>query len=76
MQKRKLGKAIWSFGSRTGLHGNELWLRPAGDSRKMISVIRAAMETRRHLLRYGEVYGRSRNEELVGEALAPYVSKW
>ena len=60
-----------SVGHRSGLHGNELRLRPgrrqAGDD----PLIRAAVERGVTFFDTAEVYGPFTNEELVGEALAP-----
>jgi aryl-alcohol dehydrogenase-like predicted oxidoreductase len=44
---------------------------PAGDTKEMISVIRAAVERGVTFFDTAEVYGPFTNEELVGEALAP-----
>ena len=45
---------------------------PAGDRQEMISVIRAAVERGITFFDTAEVYGPYTNEELVGEALAPF----
>jgi aryl-alcohol dehydrogenase-like predicted oxidoreductase len=45
---------------------------PAGDKQEMISVIRAAVERGITFFDTAEVYGPFTNEELVGEALAPF----
>jgi aryl-alcohol dehydrogenase-like predicted oxidoreductase len=45
---------------------------PAGDKQEMISVIRAAVESGITFFDTAEVYGPFTNEELVGEALAPF----
>src|SRR5271169_2650681 len=45
---------------------------PAGEKQEMISVIRAAVERGVTLFDTAEVYGPFTNEELVGEALAPF----
>jgi aryl-alcohol dehydrogenase-like predicted oxidoreductase len=45
---------------------------PAGDKQEMISVIRAAVERGVTFFDTAEVYGPFINEELVGEALAPF----
>jgi aryl-alcohol dehydrogenase-like predicted oxidoreductase len=45
---------------------------PAGDKQEMISVIRAAVERGVTFFDTAEVYGPYTNEELVGEALAPF----
>jgi len=48
---------------------------PAGDKPEMISVIRAAVERGVTFFDTAEVYGPYTNEELVGEALAPFRAK-
>ncbi len=45
---------------------------PAGDKQEMISVIRAAVERGVTFFDTAEIYGPFTNEELVGEALAPF----
>jgi aryl-alcohol dehydrogenase-like predicted oxidoreductase len=45
---------------------------PAGDRQEMIAVIRAAVESGVTFFDTAEVYGPFTNEELVGEALAPF----
>ena len=48
---------------------------PAGDKQEMISVIRSAVEQGVTFFDTAEVYGPFINEELVGEALAPFRDK-
>src|SRR5258708_24746931 len=48
---------------------------PAGDKQEMISVIRAGVEHGVTFFDTAEVYGPFTNEELVGEALAPFRGK-
>jgi len=48
---------------------------PPGDKQEMISVIRAAVERGVTFFDTAEVYGPFTNEELVGEALAPFRGK-
>ena len=74
MQKRKLGQQQpGSLGHRAGLHGTELRLRPGGrQGRTAIALIRAAVERGVTFFDTAEVYGPFTNEELVGEALAPF----
>jgi len=48
---------------------------PAGDKQEMISVIRSAVEQGITFFDTAEVYGPFTNEELVGEALAPFREK-
>src|SRR5947208_5471585 len=45
---------------------------PAGDKQEMINVIRSAVEQGVSFFDTAEVYGPFTNEELVGEALAPF----
>jgi len=76
MQKRKTGKKqSGSFGHRARLHGNELFIRPAqgqeGDDRSSSRGCRPWIT----FFDTAEVYGPFINEELVGEALAPFHSK-
>jgi aryl-alcohol dehydrogenase-like predicted oxidoreductase len=73
MQKRRLGKSnleVSAIGlgcmSMSGGYG------PAGDKQEMISVIRGAVERGVTFFDTAQVYGPFANEELVGEALAPF----
>jgi aryl-alcohol dehydrogenase-like predicted oxidoreductase len=52
--------------------GMSFGLGPAGDKQDMIAVIRAAVARGVTFFDTAEVYGPFANEELVGEALAPY----
>lgn len=73
MQKRKLGKSgpeVSALG--LGCMGMSFGYGPAGDKKEMISVIRSAVERGITFLDTAEVYGPFTNEELVGEALAPF----
>src|SRR5690349_24832490 len=73
MQKRKLGKSgleVSALG--LGCMGMSFGYGPAGDKQEMISVIRAAVELGVTFFDTAEVYGPFTNEELVGEALAPF----
>jgi aryl-alcohol dehydrogenase-like predicted oxidoreductase len=73
MQKRKLGKSgleVSAIG--LGCMGMSFGYGPAGDKREMISLIRAAVEDGVTFFDTAEVYGPYKNEELVGEALAPF----
>src|ERR1700738_4619508 len=75
MQKRKLGKSGLEV-SAVGLGGMGMSFGygPAKDKQEMISVIRAAVELGVTFFDTAEVYGPFTNEELVGEALAPFRS--
>ena len=73
MQKRKLGKSgleVSAIG--LGCMGMSFGYGPAKDKREMIPVIRAAVERGVTFFDTAEVYGPYINEELVGEALAPF----
>ncbi len=73
MQKRKLGNsglAVSALG--LGCMGMSFGYGPAGGKQEMISVIRAAVERGVTFFDTAEVYGPFTNEELVGEALAPF----
>jgi aryl-alcohol dehydrogenase-like predicted oxidoreductase len=73
MQKRKLGNSgleISAIG--LGCMGMSFGYGPAGEKNEMISVIRAAVELGVTFFDTAEVYGPFTNEELVGEALAPF----
>jgi aryl-alcohol dehydrogenase-like predicted oxidoreductase len=73
MQKRKLGKSgleVSALG--LGCMGMSFSYGPAKDKQEMIPVIRAAVERGVTFFDTAEVYGPFLNEELVGEALAPF----
>jgi len=73
MQKRKLGKSNLEVSALgLGCMGMSFGYGPAGDTKEMIAVIRAAVERGVTFFDTAEVYGPFTNEELVGEALAPY----
>ena len=76
MQKRKLGKSgpeVSAIG--LGCMGMSFGFGPPKDKQEMIGVIRAAVERGVTFFDTAEVYGPYINEELVGEALAPYRRK-
>jgi aryl-alcohol dehydrogenase-like predicted oxidoreductase len=76
MQKRKLGKSNLEVSAiGLGCMGISFNYGPAGDKQEMISLIRAAVERGVTFLDTAEVYGPFTNEELVGEALAPFRGK-
>src|SRR5882757_2340487 len=76
MQKRNLGSSNLSVSAiGLGCMGMSFNYGPAGDKREMISLIRAAVERGVTFLDTAEVYGPYSNEELVGEALAPFRDK-
>ncbi len=73
MQKRKLGNSgleVSALG--LGCMGMSFGYGPAGDKQEMISVIRGAAERGVTFFDTAQVYGPFANEELVGEALAPF----
>ena len=73
MQKRKLGKSgleVSALG--LGCMGMSFGYGPAADKQEMISLIRSAVERGVTFFDTAEVYGPFTNEELVGEALAPF----
>jgi aryl-alcohol dehydrogenase-like predicted oxidoreductase len=73
MQKRKLGTSNLEVSALgLGCMGMSFGLGPAGDKQEMIAVIRAAVESGVTFFDTAEVYGPFTNEELVGEALAPF----
>ena len=76
MQKRKLGKSNLEISALgLGCMGMSFGYGPAGDKQEMISVIRSAVEQGVTFFDTAEVYGPFTNEELVGEALAPFRDK-
>ena len=73
MQKRKLGNSgleVSALG--LGCMGMSSGYGPAGDKQEMISLLRTAVERGITFFDTAEVYGPFANEELVGEALAPF----
>jgi aryl-alcohol dehydrogenase-like predicted oxidoreductase len=73
MLKRRLGKSNLEVSAiGLGCMGMSFGYGPAGDKQEMISVIRAAVERGVTFFDTAEVYGPFTNEELVGEALAPF----
>jgi aryl-alcohol dehydrogenase-like predicted oxidoreductase len=73
MQKRKLGKSNLEVSAiGLGCMGMSFGYGPPKDKNEMISLIRAAVERDVTFFDTAEVYGPFTNEELVGEALAPF----
>src|SRR4051812_25242712 len=73
MQKRKLGKSNLEVSAiGLGCMGMSFGLGPPADKQEMISLIRKAVERGVTFFDTAEVYGPFTNEELVGEALAPF----
>jgi aryl-alcohol dehydrogenase-like predicted oxidoreductase len=73
MQKRKLGKGNLEVSALgLGCMGMSFGYGPAGDKQEMISLLRSAVERGVTFFDTAEAYGPFTNEELVGEALAPF----
>ena len=73
MQKRKLGKSNLEVSVLgLGCMGMSFSYGPPKDKQEMILLIRAAVERGVTFFDTAEVYGPYTNEELVGEALAPF----
>jgi aryl-alcohol dehydrogenase-like predicted oxidoreductase len=73
MQKRKLGKSNLEVSALgLGCMGMSFGYGPAADKQEMISLIRTSVEHGVTFFDTAEVYGPFTNEELVGEALAPF----
>ncbi len=76
MQKRALGKSgleVSALG--LGCMGMSFAYGPPKDRREMIALFRAAVERGVTLFDTAEVYGPFANEDLVGEALAPFKGR-
>ena len=73
MQKRKLGKSNLEVSAiGLGCMGMSFGYGPAKDKNEMISLLRKAVELGVTFFDTAEMYGPFTNEELVGEALAPF----
>jgi aryl-alcohol dehydrogenase-like predicted oxidoreductase len=73
MQKRKLGNSNLEVSALgLGCMGMSYGYGPAAGKQEMISLIRSAVERGVTLFDTAEAYGPYTNEELVGEALAPF----
>jgi aryl-alcohol dehydrogenase-like predicted oxidoreductase len=73
MQKRKLGKSKLEVSALgLGCMGMSFGYGPPADKQEMISLIRLAVDRGVTFFDTAEVYGPFTNEELVGEALAPF----
>ncbi len=73
MRKRELGRSgleVSAIG--LGCMGLSAGYGPAADTRDAIALIRAAVERGVTFFDTAEAYGPYKNEEIVGEALAPY----
>ena len=73
MQKRRLGKSNLEVSAiGLGCMGMSFSYGPPKDKQEMTSLLRAAVERGITFFDTAEVYGPFLNEELVGEALAPF----
>jgi len=73
MQKRTLGKSNLEVSALgLGCMGMSYGYGPAADKQEMIALIRSAVERGVTFFDTAEAYGPFANEELVGEALAPF----
>ena len=73
MQKRRLGKRNLEVSALgLGCMGMSFGYGPPADKKEMIALIRSAVERGVTFFDTAEVYGPYTNEELVGEALAPF----
>ena len=76
MQKRKLGKSYLEVSALgLGCMGLSFGYGQPVDKQQGISLIRAAFERGVTFFDTAEVYGPLINEELVGEALAPFLDR-
>jgi aryl-alcohol dehydrogenase-like predicted oxidoreductase len=76
MQKRKLGRSNLEVSAiGLGCMGMSWSYGPPKDQQEMISLLRAAVDRGITFFDTAEVYGPLLNEELVGEALAPFRGK-
>ena len=73
MQKRKLGQSNLEVSALgLGCMGMSFSYGPPADKQEMVTLIRKAVERGVTFFDTAEVYGPFTNEELVGEALAPF----
>src|SRR5947208_3839472 len=76
MQKRKLGKSNLEVSAiGLGCMGMSFSYGPPKDKQEMTALLRAAVDRGITFFDTAEVYGPFINEELVGEALAPFLGK-
>jgi aryl-alcohol dehydrogenase-like predicted oxidoreductase len=76
MQKRKLGKSNLEVSAMgLGCMGMSFSYGPPKDKKEMAAVLHAAVDCGITFFDTAEVYGPYLNEELVGEALAPFRAK-
>ena len=72
MQKRKLGNDLEVSAIGLGCMGMSIAYGPPADKKEMIALIRKAVELGVTFFDTAEIYGPYTNEDLVGEALAPF----
>jgi aryl-alcohol dehydrogenase-like predicted oxidoreductase len=73
MQRRKLGNGNLEVSALgLGCMSMSFGYGPPGDKQQMIELIRTAVERGINFFDTAEMYGPFKNEELVGEALAPF----
>ena len=73
MQKRKLGKSNLEVSAiGLGCMGMSFSYGPPKDKKEMTALLHAAVDRGITFFDTAEVYGPFTNEELVGEALAPF----
>jgi aryl-alcohol dehydrogenase-like predicted oxidoreductase len=75
MQKRKLGKLLEVSAIGYGCMGLSVGYSPPVDKQHGIALKRAAVERGITFFDTAETYGPFANEELVGEALAPFKGR-
>ena len=76
MHERTLGRSGLTVSALgLGCMGMSFGFGPASDKREMVALIRAAVERGVTFFDTAEAYGPFTNEELVGEALAPFRGK-
>src|SRR5277367_3483281 len=76
MQKRKLGKSTLEVSALgLGCMGMSFSYGPPKDKKEMTDLLHAAVERGITFFDTAEVYGPFTNEELVGDALAPFHGK-
>ena len=75
MEKRKLGNNLEVSAIGLGCMGMSFAYDPIPDKKEMISLIHSAYDIGETFFDTAEVYGPYTNEELLGEALAPFRSK-
>jgi aryl-alcohol dehydrogenase-like predicted oxidoreductase len=76
MQERKVGESNLEVSAiGLGCMGMSFGYGPPADKKEMIALIRSAVERSVTFFDTAEIYGPYTNEELVGEALAPFREK-